>query len=88
MTNGQANFTGLIPGRLYVVEVTDTSSCSIPLTRAIRIPTAIDFDPTVVQKTDSYCSTGTIGNGSIFTTQLVGGVQVNAFTGGSGLIQL
>ncbi|MEN8812741.1 MAG: hypothetical protein ABF277_05460 [Candidatus Arcticimaribacter sp.] len=85
VTNGQANFTGLTPGRLYVVEVSDTSSCTLPLTRAVRIPTALNFDPTIVEVTDSYCSTGTTGNGSIITTKLVGGVQVNAFTGGSGL---
>ena len=85
VTNGQANFAGLTPGRLYVVEVSDTSSCSLPLTRAVRIPTALNFDTTIVEVTDSYCSTGTTGNGSIFTTKLVGGVQVNAFTGGSGL---
>ncbi len=41
VTNGQANFAGLTPGRLYVVEVSDTSSCSLPLTRAVRIPTAL-----------------------------------------------
>ena len=87
VTNGQANFTGLTPGRLYVVEVSDTSSCSLPLTRAIRIPTALNFDPTIVEVTDSYCSTGTTGNGSIITTKLVGGAQVNAFTGGSGLYE-
>ena len=87
VTNGQANFTGLTPGRLYVVEVSDTSSCTLPLTRAVRIPTALNFDPTIVQVTDSYCSTGTTGNGSIVTTRLIGGVQVNAFTGGSGLYE-
>ena len=87
VTNGQANFTGLTPGRLYVVEVSDTSSCTLPLTRAVRIPTALNFDPTIVQVTDSYCSTGTTGNGNIVTTRLIGGVQVNAFTGGSGLYE-
>ena len=87
VTNGQANFTGLTPGRLYVVEVSDTSSCTLPLTRAVRIPTELNFDPTIVEVTDSYCSTGTTGNGSIVTTRLVGGVQVNAFTGGSGLYE-
>ena len=87
VTNGQANFTGLTPGRLYVVEVSDTSSCTLPLTRAVRIPTSLNFDPTIVQVTDSYCSSGTTGNGSIVTTQLIGGVQVNAFTGGSGLYE-
>ena len=87
VTNGQANFSGLTPGRLYVVEVSDTSSCSLPLTRAVRIPTALNFDPTIVQVTDSYCSTGTTGNGNIVTTRLISGVQVNAFTGGSGLYE-
>ena len=85
VTNGQANFTGLTPGRLYVVEVTDTSSCTLPLTRAVRIPTGLNFDPTIVQVTDSYCSTGTTGNGSIVTSRLISGTLVNAFTGGSGL---
>ena len=87
VTNGQANFTGLTPGRLYVVEVSDTSSCTLPLTRAVRIPTGLNFDPTIVQTTDSYCSTGTTGNGSIITSRLVSGTLVNAFTGGSGLYE-
>ena len=41
------------------------------LTRAVRIPTALNFDPAIVEKTDSYCVTGTIGNGSIVTTRLM-----------------
>ena len=86
VTNGQANFTGLTPGRLYVVEVSDSSSCTYGLTRAVRIPTALDYDPAIVEKTDSYCVTGTIGNGSIVTTPLDGaGNQLNAFSGGSGV---
>ena len=65
--------------------MTDTSSCTLPLTRAVRIPTGLNFDPTIVQVTDSYCSTGTTGNGSIVTSRLISGTLVNAFTGGSGL---
>ena len=86
VSNGQVNFTGLTPGRLYVVEVSDSSSCTYGLTRAVRIPTALDYDPAVVEKTNSYCVTGTIGNGSIVTTPLDGaGNQLNAFSGGSGV---
>ena len=56
------------------------------LPRAVRIPTALNFDPAIVEKTDSYCVTGTIGNGSIVTTPLDGaGNQLNAFSGGSGV---
>ena len=86
VSNGQVNFTGLTPGRLYIVEVSDSSSCTYGLTRAVRIPTALDYDPAIVEKTDSYCVTGTIGNGSIITTPLDGaGNQLNAFSGGSGV---
>ena len=86
VSNGQVNFTGLTPGRLYIVEVSDSSSCTYGLTRAVRIPTALDYDPAIVEKTDSYCVTGTIGNGSILTTPLDGaGNQLNAFSGGSGV---
>ena len=85
VSNGQVNFTGLTPGRLYIVEVSDSSSCTYGLTRAVRIPD-IDYDPAIVEITDSYCVTGTVGNGSIVTTPLDGaGNQLNAFSGGSGV---
>ena len=86
VSNGMVNFTGLTPGRLYVVEVSDSSSCTYGLTRSIRIPRELAYDPAIVEKTESYCVTGTIGNGSIVTTPLDGaGNQLNAFSGGSGV---
>ena len=38
VSNGQVNFTGLTPGRLYIVEVSDSSSCTYGLTRALEYP--------------------------------------------------
>ena len=50
----------------------------------ITLSTEITYDSSVIENTQSYCATGTSGNGSIETTKLIGGLPVNAFTGGSG----
>ncbi len=85
LTNGGQVYSGLAVGDDYILEVLD-SSCAVAVREPIRIPTQLQFihwDTANQGVTNSYCSTGTIGNGSIELTRSVGGTFESAFQGGS-----
>ena len=84
VTNGGRVYTGLAVGDDYVLEVTD-QTCLLAVREAIEIPTQLLFAHWDLNNgvTDSYCSTATIGNGSIELTRPASGTFQSAFTGGS-----
>ena len=84
VANGGKVYTGLAVGDDYVLEVTD-QTCLLAVREAVKIPTQLLFAHWDLNNgvTDSYCSTSTIGNGSIELTRPAGGGFQSAFTGGS-----
>ncbi|MDB4152815.1 gliding motility-associated C-terminal domain-containing protein [Flavobacteriaceae bacterium] len=84
VTNGGKVYTGLAVGDDYVLEVTD-QTCLLAVREAIEIPTQLLFAHWDLNDgvTDSYCSTSTIGNGSIELTRPVSNTFESAFSGGS-----
>jgi hypothetical protein len=84
VSNGGKVYTGLAVGDDYVLEVTD-QTCVLAVREAIEIPTQLLFAHWDLNEgvTDSYCSTSTIGNGSIELTRPAGGTFQSAFSGGS-----
>ncbi|MDB9899389.1 gliding motility-associated C-terminal domain-containing protein [Flavobacteriaceae bacterium] len=84
VSNGGKVYTGLAVGDDYVLEVTD-QTCLLAVREAIEIPTQLLFAHWDLNDgvTDSYCSTSTIGNGSIELTRPASGTFQSAFSGGS-----
>ena len=81
---GEHTYTGLAIGDDYIVEVTD-QSCTVAVREAFRVPTSLSFNHWDLNEgvTNSYCATGTIGNGSIELTRGTGATFQSAFSGGS-----
>ncbi|MGB2397759.1 MAG: hypothetical protein ACPH63_03555, partial [Flavobacteriaceae bacterium] len=75
--------TGLFPGQLYTIAVSD-SGCS-PLTRSRVLPKTMAFEIDNVVVEPSYCASNSIPNGSIVTSRLIDTELVSAISGGSGL---
>ena len=84
VSNGGKVYTGLAVGDDYVLEVTD-QTCVLAVREAIEIPTQLLFAHWDLNEgvTDSYCSSSTIGNGSIELTRPASGTFESAFSGGS-----
>ena len=81
---GEHTYTGLAIGDDYIVEVTD-QSCTVAVREAFKVPTSLSFNHWDLNEgvTNSYCATGTIGNGSIVLARGTGNTFQSAFSGGS-----
>ena len=79
VSNGSKNYTGLIPGANYLIEVTD-SQCIKSVQKAVYLPFNMMFDSDIPLVVSDYCNDST-GNGFI---ELGGGAKGDAFSGGSG----
>ncbi len=83
---GEHTYTGLAIGDDYIVEVTD-QSCTIAVREAFKVPTSLNFSHWDINEgvTNSFCATGTVGNGSIELTRGSGATFQSAFSGGSNI---